>query len=636
MPSRFRSVVLLCLTAAVFLLGGCRQVQALSPQAVSGFLDLSAWNFNAGGTVRLDGEWAFYWRRLLTPQDFQQGEPAPPNGYVAAPGGWSGAKVAGAPLPIDGYATFRLRVKLPEPNSIMAVRVPYMCMAYRLWVDGDLIAANGVVGTSQETEVPQTRPVTAYFTPHTAADTVELVAQVSNFHHRCNGLWSSLSLGTADQVNQAEAYSLAAQMVLFGSILVMAFYHLGLFLLRRNDRSPLYFGLFCVLIAARMLVTDEMFLIRLFPAFPWELQQRIEYLTGYLALPMFFLLLRALYPQEMPRRDVRLAQAVALLGCATLLAPGRISSLFIVPYEIILPVFVAHATTVMVQATLRRRDGAALFLGGAAFFFVTLINDLLNYNLLMQTGQFMPLGLFVLILAQSVILAQRYAHVFSELQRSRRMLTEREEHLRKEIAEMLHGRVQTRLLLAGYRMREAERLLDAGQGEIRALLAATREEVDHVRQEDVRQASHLLHPSIIRVGLVPAVRSLASRFNDHFQATVQVDPGLVEYESAVDGGLPETVRLAAYRILEEALNNVMAHAGASRVEVLLGITPERQLWISVRDDGRGVDPSRLEPGLGLRSVAARVTEMGGAWEITGRPGQGTVLSVRLPLEGGLC
>lgn len=626
---RFRYGLLLLVTAA-FLAGGCGG-QA-RPRAVNGVLDLSAWDFAAGGTVRLDGEWEFYWRRLLAPQDFERGEAIPAPGLIEAPGTWNGHQAGGEAVTGDGYATYRLRVRLKDPGGPLALHVPYMRTAYRLWIDGEQVAANGKVGTSRGTMVPQYLPQTVLFTPR--GETVQLVVQVSNFRHRSGGMRESIEMGTVGGIARKQERGQAFRMALFGAILVMALYHFGLYILRRRDRSSLYFGLFCLLFAVRILVTGEMLLVRMFPDFNWEAHLRIEYLTGYLVLPVFVMLLHHLYPRETSVWAVRLAQAAGALGIVSLPMPVRQSSLLIPPYNGVIILFVLYSFYVLVAAVRRRREGSGLFLAGGAFFLAMTAAEVLGYNagvLPFPVPQLTPPGLFVLILAQSMILAQRFTKAFTELQHSRRLLTEREEHLREEIAEMLHGRVQTRLLLAGRRLEEVEGLVESEPSRAKELLAAAREEVEQVREEDVRQASHLLHPSIIRVGLVPAVRSLVGRFADRFHVDVDVDPRLAERDAAVDGGLPEAVRLAAYRVLEEALGNVHAHAGADRVVIRLGITPTGYLDLSVRDDGRGIDPDRLEPGLGLRSIAARVAEMGGTWEISGRPGSGTTLAARLPL-----
>jgi len=151
--------------------------------ASRGFLDLSDHTFADSGLATLDGDWAFYWGQLLTPEEAAA---VPPSGYMPVPGGWNGAQVGGAALPADGYATYRLQVRVADPNRSYGLAIRYMGTAYRLWVDGRLVAANGTVGTTPETSQPELLPVAVHFTPQEPV--VNLVVQVSNFDHRIGGV----------------------------------------------------------------------------------------------------------------------------------------------------------------------------------------------------------------------------------------------------------------------------------------------------------------------------------------------------------------------------------------------------------------------------------------------------------------
>jgi signal transduction histidine kinase len=218
-----------------------------------------------------------------------------------------------------------------------------------------------------------------------------------------------------------------------------------------------------------------------------------------------------------------------------------------------------------------------------------------------------------------------------ELQRSRQQVTAAEERLRREIAELLHGRVQSRLIVAWHRLGQCQRLLMSDPTEASRILTDVRDEIDHVREQGLRQASHLLHPAVISVGLAPAVRALLARYDEGFTSAVHVDERLGELDDAEENLLPEPLRLTAYRVLEEILANVYRHAQASRVTVRLGVDALDRLSIVVQDDGRGFDARARRSGLGLVSIAGRVGQVGGVWSIDSAPGAGTTVAVALPL-----
>jgi signal transduction histidine kinase len=218
-----------------------------------------------------------------------------------------------------------------------------------------------------------------------------------------------------------------------------------------------------------------------------------------------------------------------------------------------------------------------------------------------------------------------------DLQQSRQRITAAEERLKQEIAEMLHSRVQTRLLLAWHRLGGAiGRIAGDPQG-AQEELSRIRDDIDDIREREIRQASHLLHPSIIRVGLVPAVRSLISRIGDQLALDLHVDPALAAADDPIENKLSEPLRLTVYRFIEEALANVQRHAKAGRVWLSLGLDGG-EVVVVVRDDGVGFDVAARRSGLGLQSIADRVDQEGGTWSIESTPGAGTQLTARVPCE----
>jgi signal transduction histidine kinase len=220
-----------------------------------------------------------------------------------------------------------------------------------------------------------------------------------------------------------------------------------------------------------------------------------------------------------------------------------------------------------------------------------------------------------------------------ELRRSRQLITAGEERVRRDIAELLHSRVQNRLLLVWYRLDDVTDLVADDPTEATRLLGEVRQQVDEIREQEVRELSHRLHPSIIRAGLVPAIDRLVEEYEPGLTIELRVDPTIVELDQPSRLAIPETVRLSAYRVVEEALGNVARHAHASHVVISLSAAAaDRELSLEVVDDGEGFDPHQLREGLGLGSIAAHVGQVSGSWHIESAPGTGTRLRVRLPLD----
>ncbi len=234
------------------------------------------------------------------------------------------------------------------------------------------------------------------------------------------------------------------------------------------------------------------------------------------------------------------------------------------------------------------------------------------------------------LLAENRRLVQALERQLEQVRRARRLVVEADEQLRKDIAERLHGAVQTRLLVAWHRLGQVRTLLGTDPEAAAGVLDTVRDELDRIREHDVREASHLLHPSIIRVGLVPAVRSLAARLGGPLELIVDVTEEIRRLDDPAGNAIAEPLRLAAYRILEEALSNIYRHAGASCATIRLA-TEGAALLVEVEDNGQGLDGGG-QPGVGLASIAARVDQFGGDWSLSGVPSGGVLLRVRLPLR----
>ncbi|MBO8142699.1 MAG: hypothetical protein H0Z37_11095 [Firmicutes bacterium] len=213
-----------------------------------------------------------------------------------------------------------------------------------------------------------------------------------------------------------------------------------------------------------------------------------------------------------------------------------------------------------------------------------------------------------------------------------RLVLAQHEELHARLAEQLHGPIQTLLVLALYRVNRAQEILESDPAQAEAELEQAKTILQDLRHQHVRKLSHLLHPSIIRVGLMPAARSLIHQFQKAgVEVALQVDAECERMDDPANNQIPEPVRLALYRILQEALTNSWQHGRATAVAVQLHVEG-RWLCMTAQDNGRGFPSESTVPGLGLTMIATRVTQLQGTWAVESAPGRGTKLVVRLPIR----
>ena len=169
--------------------------------------------------------------------------------------------------------------------------------------------------------------------------------------------------------------------------------------------------------------------------------------------------------------------------------------------------------------------------------------------------------------------------------------------MRREMADYLHGHVQSKLLALSLSLGMCRQALDRDPTGASQMLERVQTELQKVQDEDLRQVSRELYPAIIKFGLVPAMRSLVSRFNESVEIDLTIDPRIGALDLAGEAGIPEKQRLGVYRIAEEALNNILKHADATNVRLSLDWQEPEHLTMSVVDNGRGFDGGKARPSV---------------------------------------
>ena len=219
-----------------------------------------------------------------------------------------------------------------------------------------------------------------------------------------------------------------------------------------------------------------------------------------------------------------------------------------------------------------------------------------------------------------------------ELGLSRRRIVHAQEQLRKAVAQQLHGPVQNRLLVATHWLHEAQGNMGADLDKCAEHLAKAANLIDEINQGDLRSAMSRLHPSLIRISLHASLRSLADQFHSSFEVELHADEDEPATEELWRVGLPEELRLAIYRVVEEALSNVLKHTMATRVELRLDHPSEDRVTVTIRDNGSGFDVNTTTPGFGILSIQDYCGAVGGVLQIKSDVGEGTTISSSFPIS----
>lgn len=205
---------------------------------------------------------------------------------------------------------------------------------------------------------------------------------------------------------------------------------------------------------------------------------------------------------------------------------------------------------------------------------------------------------------------------------SRRLIASQEQERQRIAAELHDGLGQSLLviksqaILAGRKINietdTADRLKDLSEMAGQAI-------------NEVRIIAHHLRPfHLDQLGLTRAVRGMIT------QVTRSADLAVTHELADVDGAFSSETEINFFRMAQELLNNIVKHAQATEVRVVL-TRDGHEVILRVEDNGRGFDASsRANEGFGLRNVAERVRIMGGKWNIRSEPGKGITVEIQLP------
>lgn len=365
---------------SLLIVGGPLDAQnRSSPVPRKGVLDLSGITLDNSSVYSLNGEWDFYWEKLISPENYSDQQNRKNGILVNIPSYFSNYEIDGRSLPGMGYGTYSLLVILPQNyRSALCFDIPVFDVAFNFYLDQRLIASNGRVGTSKEAEEPMYEPSTFCYIPD--KDTLRILIQVSNFHHRRGGFWKSVFLGGSgkllDRLEHQRMYS-------YSTIGVMFFFMIFFFifwLFSRKDTLMLLFAITILGMLARS-VNTGLFFSNYFISTSWAWQIRMEYFGTFLASIFGILFLHRIFPRKYMKNLVHantIILSVFILGVFFL--PVHLFAYEMLLYQPLILIFLLHYLFVGLMGTFKRKATDAIFFVSLALFIFALINDILLAN----------------------------------------------------------------------------------------------------------------------------------------------------------------------------------------------------------------------------------------------------------------
>jgi len=404
------SVVLLLVTLLAVLFSVVvdvsNKLNNTSPLAEQGFLDLRQINLATSQPVPLRGEWQLYWQQLLQSEAFDK-ELVGTMAIANVPGTWEQQRFHGQQMTSHGYATFRLRIQINSEDSELALNLPKMSSAYRLYVNQRLIDEVGVVSASAQESAPGYSPKLVAVSA--LQGEIDLVLQISNYDFAWGGMWSAITLSSADNQFRHEfkqamrSVSIAA---IFFTITVLCLFQ---FALRPTDLLPFIVAVSCILLGIREVETSDVLYLSDTLIFSFNQAVRLNFLTFYLSLPLITLYFHLSFPKEFRTKPIFAICIISMVfsGIVLLTTPATFSQSLVI-FQCFALVVLMYGLVAILLAAYRRRVGARLLCFGSLVLFATACNDIFNSMGFINTGITAGFGLLTFVLCQNYMTYVRF------------------------------------------------------------------------------------------------------------------------------------------------------------------------------------------------------------------------------------
>lgn len=613
-----------------------------APEAVAqpfiqrGILDLSNHDFENNSEILLNGEWQFFWNELIQPSQAIRTIPK----TVSFPHLWNNDEE----LNSFGYATYKIKILLPKEYPQLALTLPDMYSSYRLYFGDKIVAENGIVGTEKENYSPKWLPITVPL-DRFESNNIDVLLQVANFDHHKGGIRLPILLGKEETLQRDREIELGYTFILTGSLIMGALFFFGLYSFGKQEKTILYFALFCLVYSYRIIGTELYPLHFLLPDLPWVLTVKLEYVSLYLSASLFGMFIKNLYPNEASKYVVNSFNYIFLVfSIAAIVLPAYYFTSLINYFFALLAFYIVYTILVLIKAYLNKEVGSVFALASIGVVFIVFIYDLLEYFVILEENLFVNFtGYISFFFLQSLTLSNRFSHTLNEAKETAESASIAKTHFLSTMGHELRTPLNaviglSELLLDSKSEKEKMQFATTIKKSGENLLNIINNILDFTKIEssDVELKYTSTHIPYLIADIIKMLGSLT-------------DPKKVKLSFRFDDSLPEYIKTDSTR-LRQILINLIGNAikftdeGEISVQVTTteSISEKGQILFIVKDTGIGIPEDKMSllfdrfsqieadrnrryggTGLGLAISKRLIEGLGGRIWVQSKKGSGT-------------
>jgi adenylate cyclase len=314
-----------------------------------------------------------------------------------------------------GFGTFYLKLQTQLPLEDLAIRLPLISSAYQIKISESNTLRIGMLSESKQGFVPSILPKVLHLKGQEKEFTI--ILHVSNFYDNSGGLWGSVLIGRKESIFDYHSSKLQRDWIIFGILMFMGVYHIGLFTISKFDKSLFYFGVFCVIIALRSIISENRYLSHILPLEYQYIEHKIEYLTFFFSVPSFLMYLGLLFKLDFKISRIYIINTICLpFVIFVLFFPLELYRHSLSFFQIFVLIVIGYISYRLFSVFKNYREGLKTFMFGLIMLISSVLMDIFHNMNLISFGYVSSLGVIAFFFSQAFLLSMRYSKAFNQIE----------------------------------------------------------------------------------------------------------------------------------------------------------------------------------------------------------------------------
>lgn len=316
------------------------------------------------------------------------------------------------PQPIQGYASYAIKIRGFEPEKVYAIHFTRNSSACTAFLNGKQFYASGIPGEHFEEETFDWNSDTAIL-PLGDESEATIVIHISNFHDKNPGLETPFLFGLYTTVQEKKAIDKLISSGIFSVLLTMATFFTSLFFFYRKEAAAGLLGALCYSFAIRTVCYNDFLIKDFFPTIPISVMFRLGYFTFPLCAIFTFLFIFSLFIKKTPKILYLLILPLALYGLMTVLAPLRIFVDILTAVQVYMLLLALILCGIVINALIKRKPFAVSFLISFLLFLCAALFDVLISNGIINNVPFIShFAVLFLLIPMAFIVIKHFSAAF--------------------------------------------------------------------------------------------------------------------------------------------------------------------------------------------------------------------------------